>query len=408
MRKLIALGCLSYLVIGLAHVVGGSVMEQMLDKYDLSYDDGGQWMMNQFFGFLVGVLLSPYITSKIGKRGGVLVSLGLLTLGEAAYSLTPHSWGLMLFIALFAGFGFGMTESVIGAMVIDMAEENGKANAMTKLETFFGIGAFLMPTLAGILIRYDVWQLSFPILSALAGITFILWMTLSFGPIDDKIGYHARVRKEHAESKPTIAGAKGFFGYKASAIPFLLLSALFFLIYVGVEMSFSNYLPSIMIARSGMTEASAPSSLSLFWATMIVGRLFAGRLADRVGYFRYLLVAIAGACLVVVAMGAVLQLSGMMVLIALSGLFFSGVFGIALVFANGLLPGTTERTTSLLVACGGIGGAIFPKLTGWMMDSYGADRTVWILGALIVVMFIVLIAMLALGRRQQAEAATAS
>jgi Fucose permease len=404
MRKLIALGCLSYLVIGLAHVVGGSVMEQMLDKYGLSYDDGGQWMMNQFLGFLVGVLLSPFITSKIGKRGGVLLSLGLLTLGEAAYSLTPHSWGLMLFIALFAGFGFGMTESVIGAMVIEMAEENGKANAMTKLETFFGIGAFLMPTMASILIRYDIWQLSFPILSALAGITFILWMTLSFGPIDDKIGYHARGKKEHMELESDGQRPTGWFGYKRAAIPFLLLSALFFVIYVGVEMSFSNYLPSIMIERSGMTEANAPSTLSLFWGTMILGRLFAGRLADRVGYFRYLFVAIAGASVIILAMGAIGQLSGMLVLVGLSGLFFSGVFGIALVFANGLIPGMTERTTSLLVACGGIGGAIFPKLTGWMMDSYGADRTVWILGACIIAMFVVLLAMLALGRRQETAA----
>ncbi|MGO4111507.1 MFS transporter [Paenibacillus sp. YAF4_2] len=404
MRKLIALGCLSYLVIGLAHVVGGSVMEQMLDKYDLSYDDGGQWMMNQFLGFLVGVLLSPFITSKVGKRGGVLLSLGLLTLGEAAYSLTPDSWGLMLFIALFAGFGFGMTESVIGAMVIELAEENGKANAMTKLETFFGIGAFLMPTMASILIKYDIWQVSFPILSALAGITFILWMTLSFGSIDDKIGYHGRAKKEHVEREAGAAPTKGWFGYNRAAIPFLLLSALFFVIYVGVEMSFSNYLPSIMIDRSGMTEASAPSTLSLFWGTMILGRLFAGRLADRFGYFRYLFVAIAGACIIILAMGAVGQLSGMLVLVGLSGLFFSGVFGIALVFANGLIPGMTERTTSLLVACGGIGGAIFPKLTGWMMDSYGADRTVWILGAFIIAMFIVLLAMLALGRRQEAGA----
>ncbi|MCM3631567.1 MFS transporter [Paenibacillus glycanilyticus] len=404
MRKLIALGCLSYLVIGLAHVVGGSVMEQMLGKYDLSYDDGGQWMMNQFLGFLVGVLLSPFLTSKVGKRGGVLLSLGLLTLGEAAYSLTPDSWGLMLFIALFAGFGFGMTESVIGAMIIELAEENGKANAMTQLETFFGIGAFLMPTMASILIKYDIWQLSFPILSALAGITFILWMTLSFGTIDDKIGYHARGKKEHVEREAGVPQAKGWFGYKRAAIPFLLLSALFFVIYVGVEMSFSNYLPSIMIERSGMTEASAPSTLSLFWGTMILGRLFAGRLADRVGYFRYLSVAIAGACVIILAMGAIGQLSGMLVLVGLSGLFFSGVFGIALVFANGLIPGMTERTTSLLVACGGIGGAIFPKLTGWMMDSYGADRTVWILGAFIVAMFVVLLAMLALGRRQEAAA----
>lgn len=405
MKKLLWLGCLSYLVIGVAHVVGGSILEQLIDHYGLTYKDGGQWIMNQFLGFLVGVLLAPSIAARIGKRGAVLLAVGLLTLSEAAYSLLLP-WGWMLAIGPMAGFGFGMTEAVVGALIIDMAK-NGKAAAMSRLETFFGVGALLIPIAAAYLIQQSVWQISFPILAAMAGITFVLWLTMSFGELDDQLGFisHAAAEQgkpdDFAESYAASASeATVFFGYPRKALPFLLLSALFFMIYVGMEMSFSNYLPSILIIRSGVEESGATAVLSLFWGTMVLGRLFAGVLADRMGYSRYLFIATAGASVVFVLMAVMGQLSWILALVALSGLFFSGIFGIALVYTNELIPGMTERTTSLLVACGGLGGAVFPRVTGWFMDQYNVQSTLWYISVLVVLMLLLLAAMLVLGRRQ--------
>jgi len=406
MKKLIWLGCLSYLVIGVAHVVGGSILEQLIAHYGLTYKDGGQWIMNQFLGFLVGVLLAPSITSRVGKRGAVLLAIGVLTLSEAAYSLLLP-WGWMLAIAPLAGFGFGMTEAVVGAMIIDMAK-NGKASAMSRLETFFGVGALLIPIAAAYLIQQSIWQVSFPILAAMSGITFVLWLTMSFGELDDELGIIARTpeakqipsNESNGLQNARGAGVSAFFGYPRKALPFLLLSALFFMLYVGMEMSFSNYLPSILIVRSGVGDSSAAAVLSLFWGTMVLGRLFAGVLADRMGYSRYLFIATAGASVVFVLMAVMGQLSWMLAFVALSGLFFSGIFGIALVYANELIPGMTERTTSLLVAFGGLGGAIFPRVTGWIMDQYDVQSTLWYISSLVILMLLLLAAMLVLGKKQ--------
>lgn len=404
MKKLLWLGCLSYLLIGIAHVVGGAILEQLMVHYDLVYQDGGQWIMNQFLGFLVGVLLAPSITARMGKRGAVLLAIGILTVGEAAYSLLLP-WGYMLAIAPFAGLGFGMTEAIVGAMIIDLVK-NGKASAMSRLETFFGVGALLIPIAASYLIQKNVWQLSFPILAAISGITFVLWLTTSFGELDDQLVAQPRSSSGSDRSKtanPSMARTEGtsvFFGYQRKVLPFLLLSALFFMIYVGMEMSFSNYLPSILIDRSGVGQASATAVLSLFWGMMVFGRLFAGVLAERMGYSRYLFVATAGATVVLILMALMGELSWMLLFVGLSGLFFSGIFGIALVYANGLIPGMTERTTSLLVACGGLGGAIFPRLTGWFMDQYSIETTIWFISALVILMLLLLGTMLLLGKNQ--------
>lgn len=405
MKRLLWLGCLSYLVIGLAHVVGGAVLEQVIEHYGITYQDGGQWIMNQFLGFLVGVLFAPALTARIGKRGAVLIALGLLTISEAAYSLLLP-WGWMLAFALIAGVGFGMTEAVVGAMIIELMK--GKASAMSRLETFFGVGALIIPITAAFLIQQHIWQLSFPILAAMSGIAFVMWLTMSFGPLDAQLGVKVRSKEVAAdgghEHKAALRGsapkARGLLGYPAKAIPFLTLSMAFFLIYVGMEMSFSNYLPSILITRAGMPEAAATAALSLFWGTMVLGRLFAGVLADRIGYTKYLFIATAGAVIVFALLALTDQQAWLLLFIGLGGLSLSGIFGVALVYANELLPGMTERTTSLLVALGGLGGALFPKLTGWFMDRYAIQWTLWYIAALVGVMLVILAAMLVLGRRQ--------
>lgn len=403
MKKLLWMGCLSYLVIGIAHVVGGALLEQLIAYYGITYKDGGQWIMNQFIGFLFGVLLAPALTSRVGKRGAVLIAMALLTLAEAAYSLLLP-WGWMLAFAPIAGIGFGMTEAIVGATIIDHMK--GKASAMSRLETFFGIGALFIPLTAAFLIQQHVWQLSFPILSALAGITFVLWLTMSFGNLDNSLSPPQRSAseqdddREQAAETPSHKKSAGWLGYAPKSIPFLALSAAFFMIYVGMEMSFSNYLPSILIARTGMSDSTATAALSLFWGTMVLGRLFAGIIADRIGYARYLFITTAAAATVFIGMVFFEQPSLLMILIALSGLCFSGVFGIALVYANGLLPGMTERTTSLLVALGGVGGAVFPRVTGWFMDRFSTGSTLYYLSALVVALLVVLLMLIFAGRRQ--------
>jgi len=407
MKKLLWLGCFSYLLIGVAHIIGGSILEQLIEYYGLSYQDGGQWIMNQFLGFLVGVLFTPAISAKFGKRTTVLFAIGMLTISEAAYSLLLP-WGWMLSFAPLAGLGFGMTEAIVGAMIIELHKE-GTAAAMSKLETFFGVGALVIPLTAAYLIQQNIWQLSFPILAAMSGIIFVLWLTMSFGKLDDEL---AARRSAEMEQKSKSNASRGFssgvtWGYSKRMLPVLLLAALFFMFYVGMEMSFSNYLPAILIEHANVSEVAAASTLSIFWGMITIGRIFAGVLADRVGYTKYLLTATAASAVVFGLMTLFKTYVWMAVFIGLSGLFFAGLFGIGLVYVNSLLPGTTERTTSIMVAFGGIGGALFPRITGWFMDRYTISAAMSYLVVLVVVLLLLLILWVAIGTRLKRDMSSA-
>lgn len=389
MKKLIWMSSLSYLVIGMAHVVAGAILEPLLAQYGLDYQSGGQFIMNQFLGFLGGVLLTPWLSSKLGRRNTLLLALGSLTVAEGLYSLFLP-WGWMLAIAPVAGFGFGMTEAIIGAMIIEYVEEK-KASAMTFIETFFGVGALMMPIIAALLIKNGVWELSFPIVAAISGVAFLLWAFMSFGRVDQLMA--RRPQADSSIAQPVIRQR-----YPRWALPILVLGVLYFALYVGMEMSFSNYLPSIMIERLGLNEAEAASTISMFWGLMVVGRLLAGRVAEWSGYGRFLLIMTGAGMLSLIVLSFVSQAGWSLFVIGLSGLVWAGVFAIGLVYINQLLPGYTERTTSLLVAAGGLGGALFPKLTGWLMDTYNASWTMAMLSGLTLVMLVIMIVLLLVER----------
>lgn len=66
----------------------------------------------------------------------------------------------------------------------------------------------------------------------------------------------------------------------------------------------------------------------------------------------------------------------------------SGLFAIALVYANSLIPGMTENTTSILIASGGIGGAILQYVIGWSMTEWPVTYTVWILAGFTLILLV--------------------
>lgn len=374
MKKLIWISSLSYLLIGLAHVVIGSLLPVLLEHYGRNYSDGGRLIFSQFAGFLIGVLCAPLINRRFGKRGGIMTASLLLLVAEFLFIFLPP-WGWMYVIGVMAGFGFGMIEAVIGTVIIASITER-TAVAMSRIEVLFGAGALLMPLIAGWLIQAGAWKLSFAVIAGFSAVTILLWGKLSFGSRLDGILSRTPPSMEHPAG-----GSAGQQRYTRKAIPVLALFIVFFFLYVGTEMSLVNFLPSMLIEKWRVSESDAALSVTFFWLAMTGGRLIAGFLAEKIGYRSYVLVGCAGAMILLALFPLVGKVWGAFALILLIGFFMSGLFSIALVFASRMLPGTEESTPSLLIAAGGVGGALLPLLTGWSMDHMSVDQSAGLLAA---------------------------
>ncbi|WP_145325675.1 MFS transporter [Paenibacillus xylanexedens] len=384
MKKLLWIGCLSYFLIGLAHVVLGSILPVALVHYGKDYSQGGTLIFAQFAGFLGGVLLSPWLNRRFGKRGGLLIATALLCIAELAYMLLPP-WGWMFVIAPAAGFGFGMVEAVIGTIIIAAIKDN-TAVAMSRLEVLFGIGAMVMPLIASGLIAAGYWRLSFLVVAICAALTFVFWAKGSFGELDQVLDRrkpvdasgHTHTARTSGELHSAAVSTPGP-TYRGRNLTLLVLFVLFFFLYVGTEMSLANFMPAILIEKMNMKEAGAALSVTCFWIAMSVGRLFAGYIAEKFQYRVYVLYSCLASVLLLMVFPFTNQIWSAFLIILLLGLAMSGIFSIALVFASKLLPGTEESTPSILIASGGVGGAILPLTTGWSLDHLEVNQSAWML-----------------------------
>ncbi|MEK8126477.1 MFS transporter [Paenibacillus filicis] len=404
MKTFLWTGCISYFLIGLAHVIIGSLMPELLAHYGKDYSSGGQLVALQFFGFLVGVLAGPWFSARLGKRGALLLCLICLTLAESVFFTLP-AWSVVMLTAPLAGFGFGMIETIIGGMVIGYMEESRKTAAMARLEVFFGVGALVMPLISSLLITGGWWRGGFLTLSLLSAVVLVLWLLLPMGQMTAALGKsspHSDAAPAAASDSPPIASRTG------RSVGKMVLFISVFALYVGAEMSLANFLPSILLENAGVKPELGALSVTCFWGAMAVGRLFAAQLAGRWGHARYLIVSCVGGVASLAVFASISSVAGGFAIILVLGLLMSGMFAVALVFANSFFPGKEEGTTSILIASGGVGGAVIPLLTGWCMDRLSLGVTLWVLVSLYALLLVLVIgasrftASAAVGRAGQA------
>lgn len=398
MKKLVIMGCFTYLLCGIGHIIIGTVLEPLIHYYGLSYSDGGQLIMNQFLGFLTGVLIAPTILKLIGRRITLFFALLLFASSQLAlFLLLP--WNIMLWIIPLGGAGFGIMETLLAGMIIG-ALKNKKASIMTLTELFFGIGALAIPVVSAAFIATGHWNNIFAVVFVIILISCSLWTLLHFGQ------YEPLLKRQSQTEKTAHAAAK--IRYPKTAWPVIFLGSLFFFLYVGVEMTFPNYLPSILSMTSDLSSSALALSITVFWGAMTFGRLLMILIIDRVDIRKLFFVTVFGQMIFLGLFALSPHVVFSYIVIFFAGLIMGGIFALGLLVVNEGIPGLEDRTTSLLIAMGGLGGAFLPKLAGSLLDTYPVTVTLWVLFSFAVLMTILMILIrkitkqLALKHRQEA------
>jgi FHS family glucose/mannose:H+ symporter-like MFS transporter len=153
-------------------------------------------------------------------------------------------------------------------------------------------------------------------------------------------------------------------------------------------------LPSVLADKLSLSGSAATLSVTAYWLAMVAGRLVAGSVAERATYRRFMFWTVAGTIVTLVGLALVNGAVAAFAFVLVCGLLMAGMFAVALIYANNLLPAAlTERTSSLLIASGGLGGSLLPLLVGRIMDVYSASAAVWsFVGAMLVMLALLLVA----------------
>lgn len=331
---------------------------------------------------LVLVTTAGYLTSSF--LGGHLLRvlpigrvLALSTAAAAAallgFSATP-SWLLMIGCGFLAGLGGGAVDAGLNAY----GATHFSARTLNWLHACFGLGTTIGPlVVTAVLDAGRSWRWSYlAIGGAQAVLAAIFFLT----------------RRRWQE----VAGGGGSAAPPAPAAPIaetlkrpqVWLGMLAFFFYCGLEYATAQWCYSLLTLGRGLPEQAAGLWVSLYWGSLMLGRILFGLVADRVPLPQTLRLCLAGGFL-----GAVLFWLEPSWPLSLAGLMMIG-FYLAPVFAS-LISLTPARVGAahagnaigFQIASAAFGGAMLTGLIGLLIRAFGLEVIGAAVAALALILF---------------------
>ena len=347
MRRPVPVYIGALLTIGLTMTVVGPALTELRDRTSVSIGAIGSLFVASSLGFMAGSFLGGRLYDRlVGHR--VLAS-ALFSLGLAVLAI-PHMTSLPLLFAVFVWMGVSAAVVEVGANTLVMWHMGADVGrSMNLLHLAFGVGALITPALtrAGLGVVTTVGA----VVAASVGLLALSVTTPTFPTVqrDEQTGATRRL---------------------------LTICSVFFLLYVGLEVGFAGWILTYA-EEIDFSARAATAITSVFWVTFTAGRLASAAVVNRV---RPKVVMIASSALTVAA-AMVLVIGSLAtplvwVGVALMGLATAPQFPVMLAYLERRMR-LTGSDNSWFVGAAGLGGLVFPFVTGQVFDGFGPGSYPW-------------------------------
>ena len=268
--------------------LGTSIANVALPSLEASFHAPFQDVQWVVIGYLLAVTTMIVSAGRLGdlfgRRGPLLVGIGLFALASAGCALVPNIWSLVLLRGL-QGLGAALMMSLTVASVGDMVAPERTGSAIGLLGTVSAVGTALGPSLGGAMISVLGWPSVFWLLAGL-GLVALLFgyrvfpraSTIDRGPLAfDLAGTFLLAVALGAYALATTAGMSAS-GSTSVALGAISLGAL--ATFVAVERRTDRPLVQLELLRDGsMTGALISLGLvsAIVMSTLVVGPFYLGK-----------------------------------------------------------------------------------------------------------------------------------
>ncbi len=263
---LLAVIYLIFISLGLPDSLLGSGWPVMQQYFNVPSSYAGYVSMTISFMTIISALLSPRIISKLHTKWIVICSIILTIFGLVGFSFSSAYWMLFIF-AIPYGLGAGAIDSAINHYVAN----NYSSSVMNFLHCFYGVGAVISPNIMAVALRYAGWNEGYSWTACIQ--TFILLVCIISLPLWKK--------NEGEEENQEQYSAGIMETVKVSGVIFTLIA--FFAYCSGEATCFlwtSSYFAE---TKTGMTDGMIAAFGSLIFGGLMMGRLIAGFVSNRLG-----------------------------------------------------------------------------------------------------------------------------
>ena len=261
---LLAVIYLAFISLGLPDSLLGSAWPTMQTAMGVSSSYVGYVSMTIAFMTIISSLISPKLIQKLATKWIVIVSIALTVLGLIGFSCSSRYWMLFLF-AIPYGLGAGSVDASLNHYVAS----HYSSRVMNFLHCFYGLGAVISPNIMALALKYARWNegyrwtafIQMGIL-AVCVLSLPLWKTTD--QADEGAGESAGIRD-------------------ALKLPGVVLTLIAFFAYCAGEATGFLWTSSYFAGtKEGMSRELIASFGSLIFGGLMLGRLIAGFVANRI------------------------------------------------------------------------------------------------------------------------------
>lgn len=347
--SLVVVGVIGLSLYALTYGLTGPTLPLLGEAYRIDLSEQGALMTTYGLGYLAAVLVGGYLADRFGKER--ILTTGLLVMGFGLVGTgfsRAYLGGLVAFGVIGAGGGF--VEMTISAIVSERLPEKRGA-ALNLLQIVFGLSAASPLLLTYVLRSTRSWR---PAYYGLGAAVLVLM------PVS------ATLQRQRGQPGDRISLAALSALYRR---PRLWVIALSQGLYAFSEVSLLSWAVTYLINVRAESLSRANGALSAFWVLFALGRLGCSALSGRVGLNRIIVGLTLSATVSLMATIIVPASGWAWVLMAVTGLFYSGVFGTILAYAGDSYPQYPGTVFGLVLATGSMGAVVGPWLIGSIAES---------------------------------------
>ncbi len=314
-----------------------------------------------FLWFALLSIPTGIFQDRRGKRftanlGMVITAIGLMV-PFIHYSYLTAIIGFMIL-----GIGNTILQVSANPLLLDVSSDESKAANLSLSQFIKASAAMLGPIIAAALVKFTGnWKLIFPIYAGIS-ILSVIWL------------YSVKIEESKPDKKPATFGSVISL-FKKRFVVIMILSTF---LMVGFDVGINSNITNFLRTRFSISLESASLGISLYFASLMVGRFLGAILLRKINPNGFLLwsVIVSLAGLAGIILSGNLMITRVMIFIA--GLGFANTFPIVFAKIVERMPDYANELSSLIVLSV-IGGAIIPPVMGLLSDNVGVTASMFVL-----------------------------
>ena len=314
-----------------------------------------------FLWFALLSIPTGIFQDRRGKRftanlGMIITAVGLLV-PFVHYTYLTAIIGFMIL-----GIGNTILQVSANPLLLDVSSDESKAANLSLSQFIKASAAMLGPIITVALVKFTGnWKLIFPIYAGISVLS-VIWL------------YSVKIEESKPDKKP--ATFKSVFSlFNKSFVVIMVISTF---LMVGFDVGINSNITNFLRTKFSISLESASMGISLYFASLMVGRLLGAILLRKINPNGFLLwsVIVSLAGLAGIILSGNLALTRIMIVVA--GLGFANTFPIVFAKIVEYMPDYANELSSLIILSV-IGGAVIPPLMGVLSDNVGVTASMFVL-----------------------------